>query len=749
MRTICFLVAGMMGAVACGAAAPDAKVLHYDDGNVAPVAIAAPDWKEGLAPWPSMEIAVPADRRDFRPYDRLLVDLVNETEAPYTRLFGFISGPTGHVNKGLPASRPLMVPAYDCARWEIPLKDWRQAPAVDPGNVTRVHFFLERPKAVKIRVLRVLLLPKGAPAPDIDPAQKARVVEPLRARGALYFAEKERVRKERRMKEMAAFGAACAAAGQTGPFLLGTASSMEKIRPRAGALPAPARQVSLRLARGEKESVQLFVAPRRERLRDVRVTVSPLVLDGSRGATVFPADRLSVSLLGYLKVVKPAPYPAGRNVPRDAAPGYERKAFPCEQGWWPDPILSFLPSADIAVGDVQGFWLRAHAPEDQKPGLYRGTLTVTAAGGCAQTLPLTVRVNGFLLPRTPLLPLAVTFGLPNEKDPQAPGRQGRLQRAAWADFLADRYLSWDNLYHSSQPDFEMLERQRARGLLGRYNLGYWDIPGEGEAGKAKWRERTLARLKKAYGEAKARGMLDRAYVYGCDEANKKTFPRIRWAAEELRRALPGVPISTTAYDRRYGIDSPLSPIDWFTPQTTVYDREQADRARAAGRQVWWYFACDQKAPAANSFIESQAIEMRSVMGAQAVKYRPDGFLYYHISIWKSRRPITSGPFTDWEPQSWTTYHGDGSWTCCGPGGLPLSTIRLENFADGLEDYAYAVLLERKVAARKAKDDAFAVKAKKLLAVPRKVVESTRNYTDDPAILYRWRDAMADLIERAE
>ena len=33
-----------------------------------------------------------------------------------------------------------------------------------------------------------------------------------------------------------------------------------------------------------------------------------------------------------------------------------------------------------------------------------------------------------------------------------------------------------------------------------------------------------------------------------------------------------------------------------------------------------------------------------------------------------------------------------------------------------------------------------------LAVPREVVDTMTNYTDDTAVIYRWRDEMADLIE---
>jgi hypothetical protein len=141
------------------------------------------------------------------------------------------------------------------------------------------------------------------------------------------------------------------------------------------------------------------------------------------------------------------------------------------------------------------------------------------------------------------------------------------------------------------------------------------------------------------------------------------------------------------------------------------------------------------------------------MGAQTVRNRPEGFFYYAISIWNSKRCIESGPFTDWDPRSWTIYHGDGSWTCAGPDGTPLPTIRLENFRDGLEDYAYAKILERILKEQGTGNgeqgtEDWARRAREALAVPREVVNSMTDFTNDPAVLYRWRDEMADLIEEA-
>ena len=125
------------------------------------------------------------------------------------------------------------------------------------------------------------------------------------------------------------------------------------------------------------------------------------------------------------------------------------------------------------------------------------------------------------------------------------------------------------------------------------------------------------------------------------------------------------------------------------------------------------------------------------MGAMTAKYRPDGFLYYAISRFPNNdKPITTGPFTEWNPASFGPNNGDGSLLCSGPGGKPLATIRLENFRDGLEDYAYVKQLEALDPDHPA------------LAVPADVVRSMTDFTHDPAALYRWRNAVAEAITQS-
>ena len=534
-------------------------------------------------------------------------------------------------------------------------------------------------------------------------------------------------------------------------MLLGVATSMELVMPRGRftAKPLTKDGISIRLAGNEYESVQLLVAAGDNGLTNVKVRVDG---DLKGNGAVFAASNVQCHVTGYVKTKRRPPYKIGRGERKPAV------------GWWPNPILGFLDGVDIKGRDVQSFWIRVHCPEGQRAGTYRGSLLVSAKDAETIRVPFAVRVNNFSLGRTSALPLAITFdpspnwqnkdpGTPAfvaalKADPLAPVNIWRKHRREWVSFLADYLIPCDSLYHFSDTNrLEDIRQLKDEGRMGLFNLGYWSYPASTNASDmAKWREATIPRLVRFYEGAKKMGVQDRAYVYGCDEVRKEYFPAIRAAVGEIKKALPGVPVFTTACDDEFGVNTPLDVMDWFTPLTPEFNVKKAAASRKAGHQVWWYICCSPKAPYANMFVECHAIEGRILMGAQSVRMRPDGFLYYQVSVWNSKRCITSGPFTDWDPRSWTTYHGDGAWTCVGPDGTPVPTIRLENFRDGLEDYAYAKLLEEKLAARKGKDDEWSRKAKELLAVPKYVMETMTKFTGDPAAVYRWRDAMADLIE---
>ncbi len=325
----------------------------------------------------------------------------------------------------------------------------------------------------------------------------------------------------------------------------------------------------------------------------------------------------------------------------------------------------------------------------------------------------------------------------------------------YADFLADYYIDYDSLYRDESPDYEIIQHLHDQGRLVAFNLGNVLNGGTQAEGFDEVIAKTVERLRPAYEEAKRRGLLSYAYIYGFDERPEDQFPLLEKSAQALRKAFPEVLLMTTSYDHSFGLNSVVKTIDAWCPLTPRFVPDLADQARAGGKQVWWYICCGPHNPHANWFVEYAAIESRLLMGAMTSKMRPDGFLYYSLTIWNDNQPIESGPFTKWNPVSWTVYHGDGSLFCSGPGGKPVPTIRLENFRDGLEDYAYTCILEEIVRRTEAKGNGLSAQekdwlrdAQAALAVPASLVESMSSYSRDPRQLSAYRNRMGELIDRS-
>jgi len=537
---------------------------------------------------------------------------------------------------------------------------------------------------------------------------------------------------------------------QKNDVLVGFATSMEKILPRVGiGLVQVNSQLELKLARNEHESFQVVVLPCGQDIKKVGVRINDL---RSRDGVPFITDNIDAVPVGYVNTKTVPPYGSSY------------------VGWWPDPILDFMKEIDIARCDAQSFWIRVKAPKGQAPGAYKGKIEIMIEGRAAFSFDFSVGIYGFTLPDTSPLPLAVTFWprhqpLEETKQEQAiwqksedyPVKAWKKHKRKWVEFLADYYLTYDSLYkyEGLMPDFEVIERLHAEGRLGRFNLGYYGPCGETPEQIEKYKVAIIKCFQPAYEKARQLGVLDHAYIYGCDESKPEFFPQVQQAAGILKNQFPGVMVITTTYDNSYGLASVIKSMDAFCPLIQKFDPDKATRAHAIGRQVWWYICCDPHHPYPNMFVEYPAIEGRLLMGAMTAKYRPDGFLYYQTSIWNSQKPIDTGPFTNWDPRSWRNYHGDGSWTCVGPDGTPLPTIRLENFRDGLEDYAYYRILENTVAKvqaspqLKARHAKWLVKAKALLVVPDEIVTSLTEFTYDPNVLYRYRSSLAEAIEAAE
>ena len=697
---------------------------------------------------------------DLATYDRLVFDVVNLDENEKSiPVYPVVA--TGRVR---PARSVHALAPFAVTQVTVPLVVWRDA-QVDLKDVRGLSIAVSDATGSPLHFDNFFFLKKGEETPPREAAYGRTVAElkPAAEAAAVRKVEAARQRLVDRRRRLAEGKAAFLAgkgrkAPRTGDLVVAAASAMDQIRPEEPdfARLNDAGRLSIRLARGEYESVQLVAMTAGERpLRRVRAE-----------AVGFPFP-VSCRVVGYVEVKHPTAYLQAYCVPTNTPAGYARQTRPTPLGWYADPVLDFLAEADVSPDRVQSLLVTVQAPREASKGVFKGRVRVSAEGGEGVDIPLSVRVYGFEVPRVSPLPLLVNFtpfvqplslswtrqqAEALRRDTAAPVNLWKRHREEWADFLAEYFIGPGTVYSPMDPkspdvpDLDLLVREDRRGRLGAFVFGSW-------ASKATdWEAKVLPILRHRLEQVRAAGLADRALLYAYDETEPKYFAAISNAARRCHQALPGVPLATTAYDDLCGTGTILGGVDYFTPQTPKYALDVAAHARAEGRQVWWYVACGQMAPLANFFVENPLADARLLMGAQAVRMRPDGFLYYAVAKWNQARPITSGPYTDWSPigirhAGGRAFDGDGVWTYCGPDGIPVPTLRLENFRDGVEDYAYAMALEGLLRRRAEQNDAWAREARALLAVPAAVMVSISEFTDNAAAVYAWRDRMAELIER--
>jgi len=714
-------------------------------------------------------IKIPAT--DFTPFDRLVIDVVNAGPEPdqlnlHVAAAGEKLDDSVYTANGL---RGCIFAPVGSSTWVVELTRWPKKAEKSRTKISELRFYALHPCGTTMHFDNIRLLKKGEPLvpgayrPE-DAAKIAALVKGVAERdGAARAAAKASLKD-----------AMTAAGMAVGQMLVGTATPMEHLLPKDPAALAkvrPAAALRLRLARGEYESAQLIVAPLTGVLHRVSVACSDLVCrEGRAAGTTLAASNVACAVTGYSRTLYQAPYAVGRTVFTNAADraGYQRKGFFPQADWYPDVILGHVRAADVAEDTAQGFWVRVQCPRDQPAGVYCGELAVSAEGAAPVRIPFMIGVNGFTLPKTAALPVAMNFHpsgdvgwLPTDAeyaerraakdDPLAPRNIWKKRQMEWADFLADYLIPYDFLYrvshaaYDSEPNWDILMRLKAQGRLAPFTLAYWGQIPEGGKGVKKW-NRSLPYYRRICGRAKELGILDYGFFYGNDECNPNEFPAIRRAADLIHKEFPGVPLFTTSRDFDFGIGTnSLENVDWFCPLTGRYDFKRAEKARAKGRKIWWYVCDGPTWNCANLHIENKPIDARLLLGAQSVFFKADGFLYWQLGKWHSPRTIGTDPFTDWVAASCFGFNGEGCLTAAGPDGIPLPTVRLENFRDGLEDYAYVTILKEKIQAR-GKEDEWAHRARELVAVPPWLVKALDCFNDDPAALAAWREAMADLIE---
>jgi len=544
---------------------------------------------------------------------------------------------------------------------------------------------------------------------------------------------------------------------------------------------SPAR---IAAAHNEKEPLQLAISSSKGR-KNVRLVADPPVgPDGARLSDMqlavvgfVPVDHAT----GYYQSKSPAWY---RKVPEE--PG-QSDGWP---GLWPDPLLP-RDRFDLAPGSTQPVWITVQVGKDAPAGDYTGKVRLVGGEEVLATVPYTVHVWNFAIPEHSRFKAIYDISLGpggqalwNQATYQAYPQIARAMAArrtspnrilpdpafryengrASADFTAfDKaarvYFEEWKFPHAYMPDLFYLF---GWGFPPRDIFGEHPFPGDPPFEKA---DRTLLRaeykrayqacLKLFWEHVKTNGWHDRFVLYISDEPFFQQEPirrQMKALCAMIHEVDPAIPIYSSTWRHVPDWDGSLDI--WGLGQFGEVPVETMARIRTGGAKIW--FTTDGQ-----MCIDTPYCAIERLLPHYAFAYGAEAYEFWGIA-WLTHDPYRFGwhayiPQTDQPGQSyWIRYpNGDGFLLYPGkPIGAagPVSSIRLEQAREGVEDYEYLHLLRdlvdrEKAAHRECPAAQRALEGARLLVpIPNAGGRYSTKILPDPDAVYRVRQALGEAIE---
>jgi len=539
-------------------------------------------------------------------------------------------------------------------------------------------------------------------------------------------------------------------------FGIAIAHSVLKLR-RDELFPQPLNDhIKISLARNEYESFQIAILPFGRNLEQLFVEVSDLT---GKNGEVIQRKNIEAALVDYNKIDWQADYVADY------------------KGWHPDPLIPLKAGINIDGNDVcRPIWITVYAPTGTISGDYKGTVTIKARGMRSVTAQISCRVWDFDLPVASHLKTHSWDEIEYLKDFYNLEEFPIEWYQRFCDLLLEHRfnpgsagVNYVNQTPNSDGEYDFSKVEKVlnycidRGLT-RFSIiqmrkGLY-TPKEAEQ---------AYKFVEAYARfLKGKGWLDKALVELWDEPTDLEWPYIKDRAERLKKIDPDLRLQLFAeggpydfWDRstdRYGLNN---LVDIWAPVNII----ESPETQAKGGEIWTYFCTLARENAPNFYIDCPAIYQRSIAW-YCWMYGVDGFEhwssnYFWRNVQKGKPMDQKWPNVPWDSRTYYYFNGEGQLIYPGPGGMPYSSIRLENFRDGMEDYEYLFRL-RELISKVGYDSTNTVlnEYRQLLSpenyllykYPRKIkvtLENTLRYPDQPERILDIRQKIALAIEQLQ
>jgi len=544
--------------------------------------------------------------------------------------------------------------------------------------------------------------------------------------------------------------------------------------------------IDIKAAKNEYEAFQVVIsAGDKNHLKNIRVSISDL--EGEKGrispdnVRLFRAENIHLRnstpradfgpglfpdpLLPFLNPVSGDSIMAYHSIESPSGRQYsgaKYRAYP----------INLFPDQSCTI------WVDVYIPTDTKAGIYKGDFRVTADGDISSVIPVTLKVWDFALPqvathRTHLghfSYIAKAWGIDSHSE------KFREIEMRFCRELAKHRVN-PPIPHSLLPDVNgdgslIIEPERHESLrqfIEETHLVDFEVP------RTRFMTNTsnsplatpdnqsdpiaIENSKRYYREMyryiKENGWEKRAYLYLIDEPNSvKDYKQVIALAKVANEAAPDLKRLVVEQTYKHNPDWPDldSSIDIWCPLFGFIDRKTVQEKILNGDEVWSYTALVQPAPSYHPDYDKLKDKDPPYWHID----RP--VIMYRIPLWINRQYDIKG-LLYWTATGW--YNNEGPWLApsmahygnsearaeyFNGGGLlfypgkdagfdgPVSSIRLKNIREGLEDYEYFAILEEKGEAEFVREMVNAV------------CPEWWDFTKDPETLLKVREQLAIKIE---
>ncbi len=420
----------------------------------------------------------------------------------------------------------------------------------------------------------------------------------------------------------------------------------------------------------------------------------------------------------------------------------------------PDVIMEGKERIDIAKNDFTPVFFRIFASRKTIPGNYKGKIKFSY-GKCVEELELNVKVYDFTLPERNSLIVAFSFFESFYLKWYGYKRLTDKQKIYIYKFLLKYRIPPCHIYSSEKcyPNIKFLETLADKGAnFCTINSG----------SRTKDISKKVAALQSVIGKLKEKGFYKYTYFYSFDElgVHMKNFPRAKALLPAIHKAYPDLRLMQTSFP-----NPKIAPLfNVWVPMFTYFTSEEnmkilGEMRKKPNAEIWWYNADFPRHPYPNYFLDYPLFDCRVIMSLSYM-YKVKGILYWCINReWKTNNVKgKKWPDISWKPYIFSAstgkrknVNGMGNFLYPGANGRIYPSLRLENFRDGIEDYEYYKLLERRLAYVKKNNpyNALIKEAEKLLKIPPNVAVAVNYYSSDPTHLIAHRKKVAEMIVRLQ